>query len=68
MANFLIIVDPDKDRRSRFVKDIKPFIPPVEGLIPSTYATNDFCTMWAAHERAPVNYVVQEILFTQVYG
>lgn len=55
MANFVIIVDADAERRTQFVQKITPQIPPVEGLRTSSCASGDFHAVWAAHESAPIS-------------
>ncbi|MGE5656941.1 MAG: asparagine synthase-related protein [Actinomycetota bacterium] len=54
MANFVIIVDPNLERRSRFIKVIEPLLPPVEGLVTHSCSTGDFVAIWAAHQTAPI--------------
>lgn len=57
MANFVIIVDANAERRERFIQAITPQIAPVEGLRTASCATGDFHAVWAAHESAPVSYI-----------
>src|SRR6266496_3718821 len=54
VANFLVVIDPDREQRSKFVKTIEPLVSPMNGLKISSTATGDFCALWAAHDRAPV--------------
>lgn len=58
MANFIIIIDPDRDRRAQFFKTIEPLLPPVEGLITHSCASGggDFQAIWAAASTAPIDY------------
>ncbi len=55
MANFLVVVDPDSERRAKFVQTIEPLIPPVEGLITDSCSTGNFHGIWAANAKAPIS-------------
>lgn len=68
MANFVIIVDPDPDRRSRFIKTIEPLLPPVEGLVTNSCATVDFHAIWAANPTAPISCVADEQGAAVIWG
>ncbi|RMF38736.1 MAG: asparagine synthetase B family protein [Chloroflexi bacterium] len=68
MANFVIIVDPDTERRTRFVETIKPLLPPVDGLQTTTEATGDFCAVWASREDAPVSRVADGAGAAVIWG
>jgi asparagine synthase (glutamine-hydrolysing) len=57
MANFVVVVDPDLDRRSHFVQTIKPLLPPVEGLVTNMSAVGDFHCVWAANSNAPISKI-----------
>ena len=57
MANFVIIVDADAERRTRFIEKITPQIAPVDGLHTSSCASGDFHAVWAAHESAPISHI-----------
>jgi asparagine synthase (glutamine-hydrolysing) len=56
VANFVLVVDPDVERRSRFIRVIEPQLAPVGGLVTSTCAAGNFCAVWACQEEAPVSY------------
>ncbi len=68
MANFVIVVDPDRERRSRFIEVIKPLIAPVEGLVVSECGLGDFGAVWASSGRAPVSQVVDEVGAAVLWG
>lgn len=55
MANFLVVVDPDPERRTAFCKAVRPHLAPVDGLRDGAYARGDFHALWAAGPRAPVS-------------
>ena len=55
MANFLIVVDPDAGRRSRFAGAVEPQLGLVEGLVAGRCAAGDFAALWACGPRAPVS-------------
>lgn len=57
MANFVIIVDANAERRARFIQTITPQIAPVDGLHTSSCASGDFHSVWTAHESAPVSHI-----------
>lgn len=58
MANFVIVIDCDRERGGRFVKTIKPLLGPVEGLVTGECSSGDFGSVWASSEQAPVSQVV----------
>ncbi|NEQ74543.1 MAG: hypothetical protein F6K23_16770 [Okeania sp. SIO2C9] len=60
MANFLVVVDPDPERRSLFIKTVETLIPPVEGLITNSCSTENFHAIWAANAKAPISVVSDE--------
>ena len=57
MANILIVVDPDADRRSQFIRAVEPLLPIVPGLQTASCASGDFCAVWATSVRAHVSAV-----------
>ncbi len=57
MANFILIVDRDPERRSQFIKTIKPRLPLVEGLNINSCSTADFDAIWAASPHAPISFI-----------
>ncbi|MEW5747138.1 MAG: asparagine synthase-related protein [Nitrospirota bacterium] len=68
MANFIIIIDPDRDRRRRFVELMRTLVAPVGGLRPGECATGDFAALWAAAARAPVSSSAGEDGAVLVWG
>ena len=60
MANFIIVIDPDPQRRSHFIQTIQPLLPPVEGLITNSCTSGNFHAIWAAIPHAPISYVADE--------
>ncbi|HEY9612552.1 asparagine synthase-related protein [Allocoleopsis sp.] len=60
MANFILIVDPDPERRSHYIKTIKPHLPLVEGLSTNSCCSGDFDAIWAASPHAPISYLTDE--------
>jgi asparagine synthase (glutamine-hydrolysing) len=56
MANFLALVDPDRERRSDFLERITPLLPPFGGLVTQSCVTGDFAAVWAAHPTAPISW------------
>ena len=60
MANFIVIVDQDFQRRSQFIKTIEPLLPPVGGLITNSCSTKDFHSIWSANRTAPISSIADE--------
>ncbi len=55
MANFLVIVDPNRARRHAFIRQARERLAPVDGLTVSQLELGDFSAVWAASPRAPVD-------------
>ena len=68
MANFIIVVDPDPERRSHFTRTIEPLLPPVEGLITNSCATGNFHASWAANPHAPISYATEQDGAAVIWG
>jgi asparagine synthase (glutamine-hydrolysing) len=68
MANFVVIIDPDRERRSHFLATIEPLLPLVEGLITDSCATGDFHASWAASPNAPISSVADREGAAVVWG
>lgn len=68
MANFFIIVDPNAERRSRFIKNIESLLPPVAGLTIDSCATGDFQAIWAIHPQAPISCIVEQEEAAIIWG
>ena len=60
MANFIVIVDPDIERRNQFVDTVTPKLSPVDGLITDSCSAWDFTALWSAHKCSPVSVDVDE--------
>lgn len=60
MANFLAVVDSDKERRSHFIDKIRSSLSPIEGLVSNECSAGDFCVIWSAEMRAPVSHVADD--------
>ncbi|MEQ8381119.1 MAG: asparagine synthase-related protein [Coleofasciculus sp. A1-SPW-01] len=57
MANFIILIDPDSERRSHYIKTIEPLLPPVANLVTHSCSGGNFHAIWAAHPQAPISTV-----------
>jgi asparagine synthase (glutamine-hydrolysing) len=68
MANFIIVVDPDPERRSQFIKTITPRLPLVDGLNTNSCTTNSFEAIWAASPQAPISCIADEQGAAIVWG
>lgn len=68
MANFVAIVDPDRDRRSGFIQSVEPKLTIVEGLVTNSCSAHNFSVSWAAHPQAPISYVTDHDIATIVFG
>lgn len=68
MANFVVVVDADFERRSRFIEAVEPLLPPVEGLNIARCAKGDFCAIWAASKQAPISQVADDEGAAVVWG
>ena len=60
MANFVVIVDQDFQRRSQFLKTIEPLLPPIDELITNSCSTEDFHAIWSANRTAPISSIADE--------
>lgn len=60
MAHFVIIIDSDAERCTRFIRTVQPLVAPVDGLITDTCAARDFCAIWAATDAALVSHVADD--------
>jgi len=57
MANFVLLIDSDGERRSRFAAAVKPRLPLLQGLASSSCTAGDLACQWAAEKRYPVSSV-----------
>lgn len=55
MANFIISIDPDFERRTQYIDKITPFLALVENLTLDSCLKKDFCAVWAANAQAPIS-------------
>jgi asparagine synthase (glutamine-hydrolysing) len=55
VANLVLVLDPDADRRTRFIASTR--LSPVEGLRSEQCTFDDFCAAWAQERRAPVSRI-----------
>jgi asparagine synthase (glutamine-hydrolysing) len=68
MANFVVIVDPDPERRSHYIKAIEPLLPPVKGLITNSCSVGHFQAIWAANPKAPISYIAEPSGAAVIWG
>lgn len=55
MANFIIIVDRNPERRIKFIDTVKPLVPPFPELVTNSCMRGNFASLWAAHPGAPIS-------------
>jgi asparagine synthase (glutamine-hydrolysing) len=60
MPNVLMIVDPDADRRIRFIDAIRPKLPILDGLRSSSCAVGHFHAVWASSHKAPISQSIDK--------
>jgi len=60
MANFILVVDPDLERRAGFLSAASARVALAEGLEGAQCSAGDFGCLWAAEARAPVGRAVDE--------
>ena len=68
MANFVLLVDPNPERRRRFTATVEPELPLVEGLSSCRCESGDFCCLWAAPERSACSHRADENGAAVVWG
>ncbi|MGH7130213.1 MAG: hypothetical protein ACREIV_16710, partial [Planctomycetaceae bacterium] len=68
MANLLLVVDPDAERRDRFIAKIERLLPPLDGLRTERCAAGDFCALWAQEPRAPISRVADAQSAAIIWG
>jgi asparagine synthase (glutamine-hydrolysing) len=72
MANFVVCVDPDSDRRRKFMHAAKARLAPFPGLARGSAAGRDCEVAWAISPRAPFSHVADTggtgILFGEMIG
>jgi len=57
LANFVVIVDADAERRALFIRTIQPRMVLVNGLQLGSCSQGDFSSLWAAAPGAPISQV-----------
>lgn len=68
VVNFLVVVDPNPERRSQFIQTVAPLIAPVAGLVTDGFGTSDLQVIWAAHESAPITWEVDPAGAAVIWG
>lgn len=68
MANFLIVVDPDRERRERFAAQAAPRIACVGGLVAGRAESGDLVVLWAAWPGSPVDWFEEDGRAAVVWG
>jgi asparagine synthase (glutamine-hydrolysing) len=58
LANFVVVVDADADRRAQFIRTVQPQMAVVDGLQSGSCFQGDCCVLWAAAPQAPVGQFV----------
>ena len=54
VANFVALIDPDRERRESFLDAVRPRLAPLEGLEFGTAESGDCAILWARAAQAPV--------------
>jgi asparagine synthase (glutamine-hydrolysing) len=57
LANFVVVVDADAERRALFIRTIQPRMVLVNGLQLGSCSQGDFSSLWAAAPGAPISQV-----------
>jgi len=68
MANFVIILDPDNERRSRFIQAIRPHIAPMAGLVVDERHQDHLSVLWATTPHAPISIDQGETSLSMIWG
>src|SRR6185369_7933215 len=68
MANFLVIVDPDRDRRIAFCKAARPQLAFIGNLTSGECSSGDFQALWASGARAPVGSTSDDATAAIIWG
>jgi asparagine synthase (glutamine-hydrolysing) len=55
MANFIVVVDENEERRRRFIARVRPMLPPLDGLDIGDATLGPFAACWAARPAAPTS-------------
>jgi len=68
MANFVVIVDPDADRRRQFLQRVREKIAPVDGLQIESFGVGNFAVVWATYDRATVSSIWSTTSAAVIWG
>jgi asparagine synthase (glutamine-hydrolysing) len=68
VANFVIVVDPDAERRTRFLNQVESLLPLLEGLVTGACSGGDFGAVWAAGPRAPISQAADDEGAAVIWG
>lgn len=68
MANFLVVLDPDADRRGTFLNAAAANLAPVPGLVSGRCDAGDAGVLWVAGPRAPVSIDAGPDRFAVIWG
>ncbi|OHB60635.1 MAG: hypothetical protein A2Y12_02850 [Planctomycetes bacterium GWF2_42_9] len=68
MANFLVIIDSNSDRRLRYIETIRDKLPPIEGLAINSVEIGDFFAIWAYGENSYVTSALEKTSAAVVFG
>jgi len=68
MANFLVAVDADLERRESFINLIQSELALVDGLVPGDFSYGEMRAVWAAESRAPVSQVADDAGAALLWG
>jgi asparagine synthase (glutamine-hydrolysing) len=55
MANFVAVVDQDRQRREQFMRIVEPLTAPMTGLTNGSCSSGDCSVAWSANARAPIS-------------
>lgn len=68
MANFVMCIDGDRERRQRFAEAVRERVHLLPGLVGGECASGAFTSVWAASRHAPVSAVSDELGAAVVWG
>ncbi|WNZ29232.1 MAG: hypothetical protein IAX21_11505 [Candidatus Bathyarchaeota archaeon] len=68
VVNFVLLIDPNINRRTEFIKKIMPLIPPVKGLTVFTASNGDLTSIWASGSWTPVSHLNDNKGITTIWG
>jgi asparagine synthase (glutamine-hydrolysing) len=68
MANFLVIIDSNSDRRMRYIETIRDKLPPIEGLSINSVEIGDFFAIWAYGKNSYITTALEQTSAAIVFG